>query len=78
MFSNNNLHWVAGPWKTTANFEMWAAAINDGGDLAMGIVGTDWSYNESPEQWGDVQDVSRCAWSPESCINRSLKPDIKR
>ena len=70
------MQWAAVPWKTEANFEMWAAAIHDGGDLGMGIVGSDWSYNESPMQWGDIPDISQCAWNPESCINRSRAAKI--
>ena len=71
MFKNNTLQWAAVPEKSKINFELWASAVRDGGDFSMGIIGSDWSYGESPAQWGDVPDISECSWNLQTCVNQT-------
>ena len=68
LFRNATQKWAAVPWANRVNFELWAAAVRDGGDFSQGYVDSDWNYHETPTQWGDVPDTSSCAWNLGSCL----------
>jgi len=73
LFQSHGYDWVGSPWHMEANVQAWGQALRAAkklGKHGLGLVDTEWGTGLKPHEWGNIPNVSACAWNLEAFLSQ--------